>query len=499
MNARPSPGDWLRVPTRSEAQEASRRSTGSSAVLVCLAFFALVASPLPYLLRFDHDHYVTAAILILCLTGCAFYSRAGAIAATLLFLSVLGDYRRYAGYLEGYPKNDALLLVAPAVAAILIVQTLLESRRSPRTPLTWLIFALMALMSVEMFNPEQGDLQVGVAGALFYVAPLMWFWVGRAYATPQLARTFTLLLVAVGCAAMALGLYQVRYGLLPFEQQWVEQIGYSALYLADDVIRAIGFFNSSAEYQRYLILATAALAALWFARRSRLALMIPLFLLAIFLSAARGPVVMVLLSVSIVWSLSARRLSMWLPRLLVAAVAGVALLVGLLTVLQNSSAGDRIAPVVERQVSGLLDPTNAEKSTATGHLAMLEEGLLTGITSPAGLGLGATTEAAQKYGSRTLNAEVDIANVMISVGVLGGLLYVSIVAVVLWRSVGWWRRTRSAEALVAVGILFGTLGGWLIGGEYSVAALIWFQIGLMDRLSGPQHGSTAVAHRARHA
>jgi hypothetical protein len=114
---------------------------------------------------------------------------------------------------------------------------------------------------------------------------------------------------------------------------------------------------------------------------------------------------------------------------------------------------------------------------------MLTEGLVAGFTTPAGVGLGATTEAAHKYGARSLNSEVDLSNMMISVGLLGGILYLAIVATVLFKAVRWWRIERTPYALAITGSLLGTLSGWLIGGEYSIAALVWFQIGLMDRLS----------------
>ncbi|MGO9803434.1 MAG: hypothetical protein ACLPTM_12245 [Steroidobacteraceae bacterium] len=449
----------------------------------CIGVLLLVAGPLPYLLRFDHGHYITTLLLTLTLAACSFYSQRGAIAATMVLLAVLGDYRRYAGYFEGYSKSDPLLLIAPVIAVLLLGQALLRGRKAPRTFVSWLTLALMILMVIEMFNPEQGGLQIGFAGALFYLGPLLWFWVARSFASLELTRQFTWVVIGLGVAATLLGLYQTYFGLLPFEQQWVEQIGYQSLYISDDVVRAVGFFNSSAEYQRYLLVVAVTIFALWSTTRSPLVVLLPLFLVSIFLSAARGPVVMVLMAMVVVWAISARSVVAWLPRLAVAAVMGAGAMIALLLHLQSSSLGGRVAPLVERQVGGLLDPANQEKSTATGHLQMIEEGLIAGVVMPAGSGLGATTEAAQKYGARNHSAEVDFANLMISLGLVGGLLYLVIVTTVLLRGLTWWRIERHPYALVVLGSLVATLGGWLIGGEYSVAALIWFQIGLMDRLS----------------
>jgi hypothetical protein len=63
------------------------------------------------------------------------------------------------------------------------------------------------------------------------------------------------------------------------------------------------------------------------------------------------------------------------------------------------------------------------------------------------------------------------------------VLYVAIVITVVWSAVRWWNAERSDLALATVGIVTVTLGGWLIGGEYSMAAIVWFCIGAMDRLS----------------
>jgi hypothetical protein len=460
-----------------------------------LAALLLVALPLPYLLRFDASHMVTAAGIGLTLCAVSFYSRVGAVSAAMIFLAFLGDYRRYVGFFEGYPQSDLLLLVGPAAAAFLLGQALMYGRLALSTGLSKLIAALMLMMIIEIFNPQQGGLDVGFAGALFYIAPLLWFWVGRVYATREFLGHFSLrTLVGIGLLAALWGLYQSYRGLFAFEQLWVDQIGYGALYISDEVIRAIGFFNSSAEYQRFLIITAIVLLAAWLAERSRLVLLLPIVLVAVFLSAARGPVIMFAAAAVVVWAISARSLALWLPRLLGAAALGGAALVLLLTVLQTTSFSGRIAPLVSRQVEGLLDPANAEKSTATGHLEMIRNGVSYGFTSPAGRGLGATTLAASKYGEKTINAEVDFANLMLSLGLLGGLLYAAIVVVVLVKAVRWWMIERHTLALVTLGILVVTLGSWLIGGEYSAAALIWFVIGSMDRLSTEEQ---AQRHRSR--
>jgi hypothetical protein len=471
-----------------------------------LALLAIVAAPLPYLARFDHTHALTAAVLGLILCAACLFNTRGGIIAAIFFLAVLGDYRRYAAFFQGYPTSDPLLLVAPAAAAVLLLKTTLERRRAGSASfLSRLIVVLMLLMIVSIFNPLQGGIQVGIAGALFYLAPLLWFWVGRLYASEEFSQFFTFrVLLGIGVLATLWGLYQTAFGLFGFEQQWAQQVGYAALQITNEVTRQIGFFTSSAEYQRCLLVTAAIAVAAWLGRRSALGLLlVPVIGLAIFLSAARGPVVLFILSSIVMWAVSGRSALTWGPRLLLASTVGAAALVGVLLFLSSASLSSRVAPLVNRQVEGLLDPTNPEKSTATGHAQLILEGLESGFTSPAGRGLGATTIAASKYGGQSVSTELDLSNVMVSLGILGGVLYVVIVATVFVTALRWWSITRSPVSLAMLGICIATIGGWLIGGEYSMVAIVWFCVGSMERLfQEALHARSERrrnAHRAGHA
>jgi hypothetical protein len=475
------------------------------ALLGPLALLSLAAVPLPYLARFDHTHALTAAILGLILCAACLFNTRGGIIAAICFLAVLGDYRRYAAFFQGYPSSDPLLLVGPAAAAVLLMKATLDrGRAGSGSLLSRLILVLMLLMVVSMFNPLQGGIQVGVAGALFYLAPLLWFWVGRLYASEDFFRFFTFrVLLGIGVLATLWGLYQTEFGLLGFEQQWAQQVNYAALQISNEVTRQIGFFTSSAEYQRCLLMTAAIAMAAWLTSRSLLGLLVPVVGVAIFLSAARGPVVFFVLSTVVMWAVSARSALSWAPRFIVASAAGGAVLVGLLVFLSSTSLSTRVAPLVNRQVEGLLDPTNPEKSTAAGHAQLILLGLESGFTSPAGLGLGATTIAASKYGGLATSTEFDLSNVMVSLGILGGVLYEVIVAIVFFFALRWWSTARSPASLAMLGICVATFGAWLIGGEYSMVAIAWFCIGSMDRLYGEavraqKRQRKSDAHRVDH-
>jgi hypothetical protein len=289
-----------RAPGRRRATERFTREAA-----VAIAGLALFVAPLPYLLRFDTSHVVTATLLSVVLCGLTLGSRRTGLIATVVFLAALGDYRRYAGFFESYPQSDPLLIVAPVAALFLLGCAILEGRVRSSTGLSKVVLVLMALMFMEVFNPLQGGLQVGFAGALFYLVPLVWFWIGRAYPSPEFMRRFTLhVVLPIGVIATLWGLWQTRYGLLGFERRWVGAIGYGALYISDDVIRAIGFFNSSAEYQRYLLVTAVILLAAWLRERSAWVLLLPVVCATVFLSAARGPVIVLVGAIVVLWAVT---------------------------------------------------------------------------------------------------------------------------------------------------------------------------------------------------
>jgi hypothetical protein len=475
----------------------------ASGLMYALLVFALVAVPLPVILRFDHGHYVTAVVLVALLIGLALWSRASGIVATLAYLIVLGDYRRYAGFFQGYPFSDPLLLVAPVTAFFLAALVFVDGKTRSTSALGLLVAMFAMLMAAEVFNPEQGGVAVGFAGALFYFVPLLWFWIGRSYGGAELlGQLLRWLIVPAAVCTAILGTYQAFFGLLPFEAAWARAVDYSALYVASG-IRPLGFFTSAAEHVRFLLIASVVVLAYWLVERSRVIFILPLLLVALFLGSSRGPIVMFVLTGVTLWAVLARNRALWVPRAVLALViAGGALGAGLVG-LQQVHVDSRIDALVTHQVEGLLNPADAEKSTAVGHVVLAEEGLMQGVLSPAGKGLGATTIGATKYGTGVYSAEVDLSNMFYSLGLLGGLLYLTIIVLGVCGAVSLWKNRRESARLAILGIILCTLTAWLLGGEYAIDAIVWFMLGATDRgrldVAAEQVARRKHAYRLSHA
>src|SRR5205823_6330019 len=112
---------------------------------------------------------------------------------------------------------DPVLLVGPAVALLLFALALVKGRLSRDSKLSRWVAVLMVIMVLQIFNPLQGGLAVGLAGALFYLVPLLWFWIGQSWGSAIFTeKVLFRVVIPVAVAGSLLGLYQAFFGLLSY-------------------------------------------------------------------------------------------------------------------------------------------------------------------------------------------------------------------------------------------------------------------------------------------
>jgi hypothetical protein len=412
-------------------------------------------------------------------------SKAAAAILTLAYLNLMGDLRRVVDVVTGVPELDLLLLIGPAVALVLAVPFLL--RLQLKDAISKAMFFLTAIMVLEIFNPAQGGIAVGFSGALFYIAPMLWFWIGRRLASPAVVEHLlyrAIFPLAVGAAL--LGLYQTGVGFFPYEQAWIDATmsSYTALSLGGTT-RALGFSVSAAEYATLLELGAAGVAAAWFGRRRAWSLVFPLLLTAMLLASGRTVVVKLVFALAMVWIVKeGRKLQagaiLRLVFLLILGLGSVGFIASRYAPSDSSGAkrsatGDAIAHLS----GGLAHPFDKRYSTVGVHQGMFVAGLRQGLLFPVGHGLGATTGAATKFGgsSELGSSEVDLSDMFISLGLVGGGLYLYVFFMVIRQAILYTRNVPREVGLPAFAILCATLGAWLISGQYSTSALIFFLIG----------------------
>jgi hypothetical protein len=405
------------------------------------------------------------------------------VLATFGWLLVLGLARRLLSTFQADPASDPLLLVAPGLVAVLSV--IAAARGALRWPtwLAWGVIALSLLAIVEAFNPTQDRVTAGIRGLLFWLVPMLWFWIGRVASERLAERVLRLVAVTAGLAG-AYGLVQALVGFPPWDQQWIDQRGYIALQISGpDTLRQFGFSSSAGEYALVLtigvLVCALMLAHAWQATpRSWSRLGWPLAGIAVMLPAllfasVRTAVVLLVLALVVVFVVARG----WGSA--VAVGVGAAALAGLWFVVSRIDT-DRMddhgpSGMVRRTVRGLADPFGRD-STLSTHVEYFKEGVRLAVERPFGIGTSGGTPAGRGF-------ENDVANGGLAFGVLGlvGVVWCLFFGFLMaYRAVV---RSRGLVSLATLGVLILSLRFWWNGAHYAPAALLWFLLGWADAVA----------------
>ena len=422
------------------------------------------------------------AVILTALFFALLRARVGlAIPLVLSYLAVIGGVRRWLIPIIGYAGNDPLLLVVPAVLVAMAMTLRIQNGVTQSSRLTKLTLWLLGLMLLQAFNPLQGEIAVGMGGIVFYVIPLLWFFVGRQCATIGGTRLLLRTIVVIGILAASYGLYQTWIGFNTGELAWLNEMKSKGSYqaLSVGVIRAFSFFTSASEYACFLAITFIVLWAAFLQGSWTSLVPLPLIGLALFLESSRGIIVLTLFASSVIWAVQGRSRPVWIARGIVALVVGFGGFGWSISQLEDQEFDERIDPLIGHQMEGFADPFG-EDSTAPGHADRVQNGIWYGITHPWGAGLGATTIAAGKFGGTDLGTEGDLSNLFVSLGIVGGLLYAAVIFMALKTALEFWRLTRHWISLSILGILVVQILNWLNTSQYSTVMLIWFLLGSME-------------------
>lgn len=419
----------------------------------------------------------------LAFTLIAITSRDLALTMIIVWLALLGFVRRLLIPFAGWSEADPLLLVSPVIAFVLWIHYR-DERPPPRTMLSSMVAFFMLWTAAQIFNPNEPSLITAAKAAMFYVVPLMWFFVGRGLPRDLHQRvldtTFWMMFVVVGH-----GLYQTYFQLLPFEYTWVGVSGFGeSLFLPGFKIRPFSTLVSPQEYGIFLGIGIVITYARVLYRRGPRGPQV-LFLLvsawALFLQGSRSIFLFALLAFFVMTFVHLRSLPATLG---IIAVLGL-IIYGSTTAsppqslsedeqLQNNKSTSQL--LVQRQLQGLLNPTG-EESTATLHVDLIVEGFVDGVTNPLGRGVSAASIVAHKEGAAETSAESDIANITAVFGIAAGLAYLAFVLLGFAAAFRLQRREPSFIHLVWCGVLVACLNQWWSGSLYSTSTLVFLALG----------------------
>jgi hypothetical protein len=446
------------------------------------------------LLLIFHGYYniVAGAIYLSLFLLIAYWNRPFSLIVVTAYTYLLGDLRRIMDYTGEIPPLDPLLLVSPLFALLLVLPVLMDLKL--RDPVQKAILGLMTIMILEIFNPIQGPVIVGIGGAMFYLVPIFWFWLGWRYGSLTLLRRLIFhVMVPLGAIAAIMGIIQTYVGYLPWQLEWLDKVGshIHAMHLGNGVLRAVGFSVNGIEFITLLMTSLVTCVALFFAGKRPYLLLAPPLAFALFLSSSRTSVVFSLFGMAIAWSVKSRNSKVWVPRLVFALIIGIGALGFAVTHAAESAdasgagASNTAAGLsTQHQVEGLAHPLDARHSTAGLHSQMFLGGIINGFISPLGRGIGITTLAAGKLGNGDTPAgssEMDISDIFTATGVIGGFLYLYIMWLVVKRLLHLVQSAPKELSLPMAGILAALFGNWLGMGRYGQTTWLWLAIGIICR------------------
>ena len=430
-------------------------------------------------------HYAITFIVFFIIWVSLQFSVTIGILSMYIYLVLMGWLRRSLISSTGYLSNDPIILVSALVSILFFVRLVLTKKVPNYTELSRLILILLLTMFLEIFNPLQGGIIVGASGALFYIVPILWYFIGLSKGSNRILEKILGFTVFVGLIEAIIGYNQTRNGLSEVEKYWTMVAGGGSQMLAgSSVSRSFGTFLSFSEYVSSLIVSCSVSWAMFLRKKYIYSLPFAIVFISLFISSSRTGLITLLFAIVLTWALQGSTPKIWIPRLLLALVIGLWGIGSGLNAVKDINVDQRTSVLVNHEIDGLTDPF-AKNASSHAHIRLITNGIIEGFRIPIGHGLGASTLAAKKFGSELstesgISSENDYANMFYSLGALGGIFYIFICIKIWIVMIRYWNESRDVAVLALLVLMAGLQGQWLTGAHYAQTMFFWFAIGAMD-------------------
>lgn len=418
------------------------------------------------------------------------------LVAMMFFEPLRGLIRRAQYLFLDYASQDPIHVLTPIVTLFAFV-LLVRSHRLQifwSTPLAGAVSVLGSIYLLEIFNPLQGSLFVGLAGALFMLVPLIWFYFGQSVNEEFITKVLRVVVV-LGLVTSLYGVYQLVFGYPGFEQYWLDNTDYYDSINVGHVRRALATFSSAEEWGRYAEF--GAIAAFGFAagarrlvKRGGWFLCGVALLGAVLLTGQRTAVFGFMVGMAALVLLGAPSFPRAIMRLglLLLPVVLVVVFVSPPTDDEMWSKGDNetVSTLLSHTQRGTLKPANEESfQVRIENWTYLITRVIPYRPLGAGLGAGSLGEVRFQQESDLPAIDSFILVVAIACGIPGALLFVWILGRATWLSIATARHpppdgkniiTRRIIAALMPALILNSIFG-LTFTLYSVAPLVWLFIG----------------------
>jgi O-antigen ligase/polysaccharide polymerase Wzy-like membrane protein len=425
-----------------------------------------------------------------------FVSLESTLVAMMLFEPLRGLLRRAQYLIVDYAGEDPIHLLTPLVTLMAFAMLLRGQRLNMfrATPLAGSVSALGLIFALEIFNPLQGGLLIGLSGAMFLLVPMVWFYFGQSV-SEKFVHTALRLVVLAGIVASLYGIYQMMFGYPAFEQYWIDNTDFYSSIAVAHVRRAVATFSSAEEWGRYteigaIVAFGLAAGAKRFSARIGWLICGSASLSAVLLSGQRTAVFGFMVGIATLVMLGATTWPRAIMRvgLLLLPVVLVAAFVSAPTDDEIWSKGDNetMSTLLSHTQRGTLKP--AEEESLQIRLETWTH-LVTQVIPyrPLGAGLGAGSLSELRFSTASDSPPIDNFFLVLAVacGIPGALLFIWILSRATWLSLRTARRAatiprraninRIVAALMPALILNSMFG--LTFSIYSVAPVAWLLIG----------------------
>jgi len=343
----------------------------------------------------------------------------------LSYLIIMPFLRRLTYLFQERVVNDPLLVI-PDIILILMMfgYWMFESNHIVKyisqDRLTKILVIFIGLCILMIFNPLQGGILIGLAGAKFFILPIAWFFLGLIL-TKDNYKTLLAYCLITGALAGVYSIYQFLFGYFDFEMKWIKEIEL-LLYLREKV-RPFSVFAGNSDAARYFQL-SAGIGFLYVLSGINPIRNFTLFVICfigLILTVSRSGVFAFLFCVGIflIWR------GENVKRIIINSIFLLMVVLILYNVIpeeykkEDSNVTERTFATHLR--AGLLNPTQ-EGSVKVRFEAWKGIPKLL-LKSPFGYGIGSITLAAQRYKGFLFYTESSYFGIWGATGIPGGLLF----------------------------------------------------------------------------
>jgi hypothetical protein len=398
----------------------------------------------------------------------------------LLFLPFMYYLRRQVLYFNEFSQTDPILLFPPVATiamffSVLVMHTQRVYQLLRASLLLKLILALAIVFALQIFNPYQGSLLVGIAGGMYFIIPVLWVFLGMILDESQMRKIFMMILV-LGTITALYGWYQHYVGFTDVERYELESKNFFKE--LGDKPRIVSTFASIGDFSLYISVAGYFAFAFYWRNKTRLVYLacIAAMLAAMFWTAVRSSMFSLAFAIVVFLIGEAKRPGRALLRggavlIVVAALYGYLYTYTPRALWETERSKN---PFVVHTVAGLAHPTE-ERSFQSRLSNWAYVWKLSFTENALGRGLGSTTLAAVKFTQQAgMATDSYFFELLYGSSLVAAALFIAIV-IVFFRDIV--RLTlRPGDTFVAI-VVFG------LGAKYFLGSI--FGLDVRDPVGGP--------------